>query len=156
MASIKSFRQRKPFLGIFTMPPKITYMEGDRHSDRMWAVDSDGRFTRDFGHLRDMKITLTKIFENQSYLALNHWVGVFRITYVNDWEELGVRAGDFDQYVVDTAAGKDDAVEKIQRAVLDELEDNNISCDANWVDLIIHEIGTRQGILPVDTTNQIR
>ena len=156
MYEIKSYRQRKPFLGLFTMPSKITYMEGDRHSDRMWAVDSDGRFTRDFGHLRDMKITLTKIFENQSYLALNHWVGVFRITYVSDWEELGVRAGDFDQYVVDTAAGKDDAVEKIQRAVLDELEDNNIQVDLNWVDLIIHEIGTRQGILPVDTTNQIR
>ena len=160
MASIKSFRQRKPFLGLITLPHKITYMEGDRHADQMWRVEinADGvkRYCSDFSHIRDTKISLEKIFENQSYLAHNHWVGVYRITYVNDWEELGVRAGDFDQYVVDTAAGKDDVVEKIQRAVLDELDDNNISCDDNWVDLIIESIDTKQGPLPVDTTNQIR
>ena len=160
MASIKSFRQRKPFLGLITLSPKITYMEGDRHADRMWRVEvtADGtkRYNSDFGHIRDTKISLEKIFENQSYLALNHWVGVYRITYTSDWEELGVRAGDFDQYVVDTAAGKDDVVEKIQRAVLDELEDHDIQADLNWVDLIIKSIDTRQGTLLVDTTNQIR
>lgn len=156
MHSIKTYRQRKPFLGIFTMSPKIEHMVGDRHTDSMWKVNADGRYCSDFGHIRDTKITLTKIFENQSYLALNHWVGVYRITYVNDWEELGVRAGDFDQYVVDTAAGKDDVVEKIQRAVLDELEDNKIDVDLNWVDLLISEIGTKKGTMYVDTTNQIR
>jgi hypothetical protein len=122
----------------------------------MWKVNSEGRYDSDFGHLRDVKITLTKIFENQAYLAHNHWVGVYRITYVNDWEELGVRAGDFDQYVVDVAAGKDTVVEKIQRAVLDELEYCNIDPDLNWVDLIIPAIGTRNGVMNVDTTDQIR
>jgi len=160
MASIKTYRQRKPFLGIFTMSPKIEYMEGDRHADTMFRIEinADGEklYNSDFGHIRDTKISLEKIFENQSYLAHNHWVGVYRITYTSDWEGLGVRAGDFDQYVVDTAAGKDDVVEKIQRAVLDELEDNNIQTDLNWVDLIIESIDTKQGTLSVDTTNQIR
>lgn len=156
MHSIKTYRHRKPFLGIFTMSPKIEYMEGDRHADTMWKVNAEGRYDSDFGHIRDTKITLERIFENQSYLAHNHWVGVYRITYVNDWEELGVRAGDFDQYVVDTAAGKDDVVEKIQRAVLKELEENNIDVDLNWVDLIIKSIKTRNGEIPVDTSIQIR
>ena len=160
MASIKSFRQRKPLLGLIALPHKITYMEGNRHADQMWRVelnaDGEKRYCSDFGHIRDTKITLEKIFENQSYLAHNHWVGVYRITYTSDWEGLGVRAGDYDQYVVDTAAGKDDVVEKIQRAVLDELEYHNIQADLNWVDLIIKSIDTKQGTLLVDTTNQIR
>ena len=160
MASIKSFRQRKPFLGLITLPPKITYMEGDRHADQMWRVetnaDGEKRYCSDFSHIRDTKISLEKIFENQSYLAHNHWVGVFRITYVNNWPELGVLAGDFDQYVVDVAAGKDDVVEKIQRKLLKELEDQNIDIGCNWVDLIIKSINTRNGILKVDTANQIR
>ncbi len=159
MNEIKSLRQRKPFWG-FARKPKITYMEGDRHADRMFMIkenaDGEKRYDSDFGHIRDTKITLEKIFENQSYLAHNHWIGVFRITYVNDWEGLGVRAGDFDQYVVDTAAGKDTVVEKIQRAVLAELEDYNIQADLNWIDLIIKSIKTRNGEIPVDTTNQIR
>jgi hypothetical protein len=125
-------------------------MSGDRYQDQMHCTKGG------HGHIRDTKITLEKIFENQAYLAHNHWVGVFRITYVSDWKELGVRVGDFDQYVVDTAAGRDTVVEKIQRAVLDELEYHDIDPDLNWVDLIIPVIGTRDGVLKVDTTNQIR
>jgi hypothetical protein len=121
-------------------------MSGDRIHDQMYG---------DHGHIRDTKITLEKIFENQAYLAHNHWIGVFRITYVNSAGDFWT-AGDFDQFVVDTAAGKDTVVEKIQRAVLDELEYCNIDPDLNWVDLIIHAIGTRDGVLHVDTTNQIR
>jgi hypothetical protein len=148
MHSIKTYRQRKPFLG-FARKPKITYMTGIRHDDKMFRINSDGRYDSDFGYLRDVEITLEKIFENQSYLALNHWVGVYRITYVGDWEELGVRAGDYDQYIVDVAAGKDDVVEKIQRAVLRELEDHNIQLDLNWVDLDIKSIKTREGVVQV-------
>jgi len=153
MSNIKTYRQRKPILGC-KRSPKITYMAGNRDDDRMFNI-VDGRMS-DFGHIHDTKITLDKIFENQSYLAHNHWVGVFRITYVNNWPELGVLAGDFDQYVVDVAAGKDDVVEKIQRKLLKELEDQNIDIGCNWVDLIIKSINTRNGILKVDTANQIR
>jgi hypothetical protein len=127
MNEIKTRRQRT-FFGI-VFPDKNTYMEADRFRDQM-HYDEDYRCT-----IIDTKITLEKVFENEAYLAINHWVGVFRITYVNDWEEIGVRAGDYDQYVVDTAAGKDDALEKLQRKVLDTLEENDIDPENNWIDL---------------------
>jgi hypothetical protein len=149
MIAIKTLRNRKPFFG-YNRKPKIKYMSGDRYQDQLHCTKGG------HGHIRDTEITLEKIFENQAYLAHNHWIGVFRITYVVDWEELGVRAGDFDQFVVDTAAGKDTVVEKIQRAVLDELEYHNIDPNLNMVDLKIQTIGTRTGTLRVDTTNQIR
>jgi len=145
MNEIKSLRQRPKFFGI-TLPSSINNMSGDRNHDQMHG---------NHGHIRDTKITLEKIFENQSYLALNHWIGIWRITYVNSVGDFWT-AGDFDQFVVDTAAGKDDVVEKIQRAVLDELEYCDIDPDLNWVDLVIPVIGTKDGVLTVDTSNQIR
>lgn len=146
MNEIKSSRQGPTFFGRKFLPNKVTYMKADRFHDQMHGNHS---------HIRDTKITLEKIFENQAYLAHNHWIGVFRITYVNDMGDFW-KAGDFDQFVVDTAAGKDDVVEKIQRAVLDELEYCDIDVDLNWVDLEIKSIRTRTGEIPVDTTNQIR
>ena len=118
MREIASSRQRTFFR--IKRKPKIVYLTGDRHHDQMYG---------DYGHIRDTVISLEKVFENQAYLAHNHWVGVCRITYVNDWEELGIRAGDFDQFVVDTAAGKDDAEEKMKRALLDDLEHSGIDID---------------------------
>jgi hypothetical protein len=146
MNEIKSLRQSPTFFGFKILPSRVTKMSGDRIHDQMHG---------DHGHIRDTKITLEKIFENQAYLAHNHWIGIFRITYVNSVGDFWT-AGDFDQFVVDTAAGKDTVVEKIQRAVLDELEYCNIDPDLNWVDLIIPAIGTRNGVMNVDTTDQIR
>ena len=146
MNEIKSLRQSPTFFGFKFLPSRVTKMKGDRYQDQMHGNHS---------HIRDTKITLEKIFENQAYLAHNHWIGVFRITYVNSVGDFWT-AGDFDQFVVDTAAGKDTVVEKIQRAVLDELEYCNIDPDLNWVDLIIPAIGTRDGVMHVDTTNQTR
>lgn len=125
MKTIKSSRQSSTIFGFKIFPNKVTYMKGDRIQDQMHG---------NHDHIRDTQITLERIFENQACLALNHWIGIFRITYVNSVGDFWT-AGDFDQFVVDTAAGRDDVVEKIQRAVLDELEYCDIDPDLNWVDL---------------------
>lgn len=124
MKAIKMLRQRPTFFGI-KFPNRIIYMAGDRNVDQMHG---------DHSHIRDTEITLERIFENQASLAMNHWIGIYRITYVNGCGDFW-SAGDFDQFVVDTAAGRDDVVEKIQRAILDELEHCNIDAACNWVDL---------------------
>jgi hypothetical protein len=80
---IKSRQKRKWWFD------KITYFSADRFQDSLHA---------DLEDLTGATITLEQIFENEVPLAINHWIGVVKITHTND---------DFEMFIVETAAGKD-------------------------------------------------
>ena len=74
--------------------------------------------------ITDAVVILERVFENNAYLAHNHWIGIVCIIYPN---------GDFDRFVVDAAAGKDTALENLQQKMLQELEYWDIDLEKNNV-----------------------
>lgn len=70
---------------------------------------------KDFNDLKDLsgcKIELMRMFENKLPLALNHWIGIWRITKPD---------GSWEQFLVNAAAGKNDAWKLLEQSLSDEL-----------------------------------
>lgn len=66
----------------------------------------------DAGIYSNCSAKIVHYFENTYPLAHNHWIGILRITK-ND--------GGFHQFFISVAAGKENALEKIQKSALEEL-----------------------------------
>lgn len=79
--------------------------------------------TGDLSDLEGSTITFEHHFENQIYLAHNHWLGILRITH--PWG--------YNQYLVSVAAGKDTAFERIRERMLKELVDAGLNFEKNDV-----------------------
>lgn len=92
---------------------KIKMMKGYTYKDRFY----------DLSDVENCVITYHKYFENQSYLAHNHWLGVVRI----------YDGKNFKGYIVSTAAGKDDAYEELRKVIVKELYQALFNFDKNDV-----------------------
>jgi len=103
------------------LPDRVRYLNGNRFDDQLYRHKST-----DIPSITDSTVTITKIFENNSYLAINHWVGLVRITYHN---------GDYIQFIVDTAASVDTVVAKIKDEIFNELEESDFNISKNTVNL---------------------
>lgn len=94
----------------------------------------DGKFNGDdwrsqqlqetVSHLKDCKIKIVYYFENKAYLALNHWIGVMRISLSD---------GQWFQYLVSTAAGKDDCVQRLEESMVKTLVYYDFNFEQNKV-----------------------
>lgn len=96
---------------------KNKYFQGNIVDDRCQGLSEN---------ITDAVVVLERVFENRAYLAHNHWIGVVLITYPN---------GDFDRFVVDTAAGKDTAIEKLQQSMLKELNEWDFDLTNNTIQM---------------------
>lgn len=81
------------------------------------------RLYDDLEDLEGVTVSFEHHFENKAPLAINHWVGVFRLTF--PW---GYR-----QYITSTAAGKDTAQECLRQTIIRELFEAGLDFEKNTV-----------------------
>lgn len=97
--------------------PWTTYMENNCHIE-----GPTGKIC-----LKRNKLSVRKVFENQAFLALNQWIGVWRVEAPN---------GEFYQFLASVAAGEDTAIDRVLRRIYKEVRDCSCSqCNEDWNNL---------------------